>query len=682
MALKILNEQMLHGGDYNPDQWLDRPDVLQKDIEYMKQTRVNAVSLGIFAWSALEPEEGRYELDWMQKIIDSLYQNGIYTVLATPSGARPVWMGVNHPEVLRVGPDLVRNSMGVRHNHCYTSPYYRQKVWDIDKLLSQRFGQHPGVILWHISNEYSGACYCPLCIAEFRRWLKKKYGTIQRLNAAWWTAFWSHTYNDFEEIDPPLDRGEHYINGLTLDWKRFVSDRTHDFMAWEKQAIRAGGSTVPVTTNFMGFYRGLNYFQFKDVTDIVSWDNYPLWHTPEGNEPMAIDVSMTHDYMRSILDKPFLMMESSPGPTNWQPVCNQKRPGVLEMTSLHAVAHGSNSVQYFQWRASRGCHEKFHASVVGHDGTNQTRMFHEVEQVGKRLAGLSRICHTSVRARTAIIFDRENFWALDGIAGNLNPEEGKSGADARHYYDLVKDNYAAFWHMGIGVDIVDSVTDLSKYSLVIAPMLYLERPGVVENLRRFTENGGTLVGTYLSGISDENDLCFECFGPNGLQDVFGLESRELDCLYPSQHNFTEYAGRRYELSDMCDVVKVSTAEVMAVYGSDYYQGYPVLTRHPFGKGCAYYLSSRPEPQFFFDFYNTLADKIGLSRALGHASIPAGVSATVRENEEEAFLFVINYNETAAEITPEKPLRNLETGETETVITLPPYAVKIFECDVR
>ncbi len=668
MEYRIVNEQMLHGGDYNPDQWLDRPDILEKDIELMKKAHVNAVSVGIFAWAALEPEEGVYRFEWLDKIINTLYDNGIYTVLATPSGARPVWMAQNHPEVLRVGPDLVRNQMGGRHNHCYTSPYYRRKVWDMDRKLSEAFGKHPGVVLWHISNEYGGECFCPLCQEEFRNWLQKKYGTLENLNHAWWTAFWSHTYTSWDQIEPPLVRGEHAVHGLVLDWKRFVTDRTVDFCAWEKAAIRAGGSDLPVTTNLMGFYDGLNYFKFRDVLDIVSWDSYPSWHGRQDDSETAALTACTHDLMRSIKKEPFLLMESVPSAVNWQPVCRLKRPGMHELSSLQAVAHGSNSVQYFQWRKSRGSSEKFHGAVVGHDGTGETRVFKEVTQLGARLRNLSEVCKTKVEPEVAILFDWENRWALDQAQALLN------GHGAMQYENTIVEHYEAFWRMGIPADVVDMSCDLSGYRLIVAPMLYMQREGIVQKLRDFTEKGGTLVGTYWSGLVDENDLCYQSFAPNGLQDVFGLRSEEIDALYPEQRNSMRCGDKSYALRDICDIVSVTTARVLGTYGEDFYAGRPALTVNSFGRGEAFYLCARAEKDFYLDLYRGIAQRLHLTRAL-EADLPENVTAGLRRGEKEEIAIVQNFNNAPKTVELPEPVTDLETGEFTTHIELTPYQVR-------
>lgn len=668
MDYKTLNERLLHGGDYNPDQWLDRPDILEKDIELMKQAHINCVSLGIFSWAALEPEEGVYKLDWMKNIIDNLYENGIYTILATPSGARPVWMAEKHPEVLRVGRDLVRNHMGGRHNHCYTSPYYRAKVWKINTLLAQEFGNHPGVILWHISNEYSGECYCPMCQDRFRDYLKEKYGTLDNLNHKWWTAFWSHTYTSWEQIEPPHSRGEGGVHGLTLDWRRFVTDCTVEFCAWEKAAVRAAGSKLPVTTNFLDFYVDLNCHKFKDVVDIISWDSYPRWHGPAGNEPPALLAAFRHDMMRSIKKQPFLLMESVTDAVNWHDVDKLKRPGMHMLSSLQAVAHGSNSVQYFQIRKSRGCAEKFHGAVIGHDGTSNTRTFREVSQLGQRMEGLQELCASNVPAKVAIIYDFENHWAIDGAQALFN------AGWAKNYHGTVMNHYAAFWRMGVPVDVVDMTADFSQYKLVIAPMLYMYRESIMEKLKSFTENGGTLVGTYWSGRVDEHDLCFESFAPYGMHEVFGLYTEEIDALYPQQFNATVYDGQKYKIMELCELVNTSTAQVIATYEEDFYAGKPVLTENHYGNGTAFYMCARLEQAFLDAFYENLVNGLSLEKAV-EMQLPKNVIASMRRGQR-SIVFLQNYNEQEMAFSLPEPMEDMETGEICRDITMAPYDVRI------
>ena len=270
--------KLLHGGDYNPEQWLDYPEILEQDLAYFKKARINEVSLGMFSWAFLEPEEGVFRLERLKEVIDRLYENEIVVMLSTPTAARPRWMAEKYPEVLRVNAARERNLYGERHNHCYTSPVYREKTRIINTKLAEMFKDHPGVISWHISNEYGGECHCPLCQEAFRGWVKKKYGTLERLNRAWNTGFWSHTYQSFDQVESPSPKGDSSLHGLNLDWKRFVTDQTADFVKWEIKALRDAGAEQPSTINMMYNFTGLNYYKFADVIDFVSWDNYPTWH--------------------------------------------------------------------------------------------------------------------------------------------------------------------------------------------------------------------------------------------------------------------------------------------------------------------------------------------------------------------------------------------------------------------
>lgn len=382
--------KLLHGGDYNPEQWLDYPEILEQDLAYFKKARINEVSLGMFSWAFLEPEEGVFRLERLKEVIDRLYENEIVVMLSTPTAARPRWMAEKYPEVLRVNAARERNLYGERHNHCYTSPVYREKTRIINTKLAEMFKDHPGVISWHISNEYGGECHCPLCQEAFRGWVKKKYGTLERLNRAWNTGFWSHTYQSFDQVESPSPKGDSSLHGLNLDWKRFVTDQTADFVKWEIKALRDAGAEQPSTINMMYNFTGLNYYKFADVIDFVSWDNYPTWHK-EAETVTAMDTGMQHDIMRSIQKKPFYLMESCPSATNWQSVSKLKKPGMLQAASLQAVAHGSDSVLYFQMRQSRGASEKFHGAVIDHYGGSDTRVFREVTKVGVALEQLQEV---------------------------------------------------------------------------------------------------------------------------------------------------------------------------------------------------------------------------------------------------------------------------------------------------
>ena len=653
MAKQIRYDHFLHGGDYNPEQWLDRPDILKKDIEYFKKAHINTVSMGMFSWAVLEPEEGRYNFDWLEDVINNLYKEGIYTILSTPSGARPKWMADKYKEVLRVDPDRTRRFFGGRHNHCYTSPVYREKIYNINKKLSEHFGKHPAVILWHISNEYGGECHCPLCQEKFREWLKEKYGTIENLNSSWCTTFWSHTYNSFDQIESPSPKGENALHALTLDWKRFVTDRTVDFMRHEISAIRAGGSELPATANLMYDYDGLDYKKFKDVMDIVSWDNYPSWHKKD-EYTTAVDGAMQHDLMRSIRKAPFLLMESCPSATNWKPINKLKKPGMHLAASLQAVAHGSDSVLYFQLRQSQGASEKFHGAVIDHYGGDDTRVFREVTEVGEALEQIREIVGSEIKCQAAVLYDRENDWALKDAQGPRNED--------MHYQECVQKQYRALRRKGCNTDIITMEHDLSDYKLVTVPMAYMFYHGYAEKLCTFAENGGTLVISYWSGLVDETDKCYLEGTPHGLMEAAGIRTEEIDALYDweENHGIPETGNhlgitKSYTCKNLCELAKVSDAEVMMRYSEDFYQGYPVLTHKKYGKGHVYYVAADMEAAFYEDFLGRAADEAGVDTPLDF--VPEGVSVTTRETEDTEYLFIQNF-----------------AGKTETVSVSEEYEV--------
>ena len=631
--------KLLHGGDYNPEQWLDRPDILAQDIELMKKARVNTVTLGVFSWSVLEPEEGMFNLDWLADIIHNLYANGIRTILATPSAARPAWLAHKYPEVRRVRADRVRELYNRRQNYCYTSPIYREKVRIIDQKLARRFGDDPAVILWHISNEMGGDCHCALCQAEFHRWLQARYGTLEALNKAWNARFWSHDYTDWEQIESPAPQGENAVQALALDWKRFVSDRHIDFLKFERDTVKEIAPNAKFTVNMMYRFDGIDYFKMAKEIDVASWDNYPTWHKPsETVEETALDTAMMHDLFYSMKDKPFLLMESSPSFTNWQPVSKQKKPGIAELAALQTVAHGADSVLYFQWRASRGAEEKLHGAVIGHDGREDARSFTETAQVGQELEALAEITAVKRERQAAIVHDWQNKWALEGSCGPRNAGMG--------YWDELKRHYNALAREGIAVEFVDQNADLTGYGLVVVPILYLLTDAFAKKLCAFAQSGGTVIVTYWSGVVDESDLCRLGDTPYGLTELLGLRRTEIDGMYDGEtRRCVPSAGCTLPealASTLCEVAALDEkdpAEPLSLYEEDYFAGHPAAAVHRYGKGRAYYLASRFDEAFYRAFYHDAAKEIGLSPAWPEA-LPEGVLAVRRGS----FVFVQNCTE--------------------------------------
>ncbi len=654
MSLTPRYPRFLHGGDYNPDQWLKYPEVLEEDIRLMREAKVNCVSLGIFAWAMLEPEEGVYDFTWMDSVIDRLWQAGIRVDLATPSGARPAWLAQKYPEVLRVDSRYQRHHFGVRHNHCPSSPVYQEKVRAIDTALARRYAGHPGVILWHISNEFSGDCYCPLCCERFRGWLRNRYGSLEALNDHLWTAFWSMRYQDWSQVEPPTDFGQNANPALWVDWRRFSTQQCKDFILMEKEALHAVDPSIPVTANLMFRFWDYDYFDLAEALDVVSWDSYPAWGFGDDYTEASAH-AMTHDLMRSFKNKPFLLMESTPSQVNWHSVNKLKKPGMHLLSSLLSVAHGSESVMYFQWRKGRGGAEMFHGAVVSHDGTADTRVFRDVRDVGEALERIAPLYdQPKAPAKVCILYDWSNRWALDYT------QMGRRGR--MHYDDTVNAHYRALWRQGVTIDFRDcrACTDLGAYGLVIAPMLFMTRQDIEQKLRAFTENGGTLVMTYLAGTVGEDGLAHLGRTPHALTDVLGLRTQELDVLADDQHNSFAWNGKEYRIDEVCELTEAESASVEAVYAEDFYAGKPVLTRHNFGKGEAWYLAAQPEEAFLNDFYDALADSLSLPKALPGPQ-PDGVAV----QERGGAVFVMNFADGKRTVGIPGRYRDLLTGETWT-----------------
>ena len=628
-------QEILYGGDYNPEQWLAYPDILEKVIEMMKGAGVNAVTLGVFSWAAYEPEEGKVDFSWLDQVIDRLWNAGISFILATPTGARPAWMDQKYPEVMRVDDYGVRNHHGFRHNHCMSSEVYREKARKMDQMLAERYGSHPGLLLWHISNEYGGECFCDKCQKKFREYLKKKYKTIENLNACWWTTFWSHTFRDFEEIEAPMKNGETKLPILSQEWRRFTSANSAEFMQEEINTVRKYSPGVPVTTNFMWMFKDLDYREFSKSLDVISWDAYPRWHNDfESVKDTADWTAFNHSIMRSLKPgQPFMLMESTPSLVNWQPFNKLKRPGMTKLAAMQTVACGGDSVLYFQWRKGRGGYEQYHGAVVDHDGRSDARVFREAAETAEMLQELREVLGTVVKAEVAVIYDWNNLWALDKTAGM---------SQERNYNETCFSWYQALARLGIEADVIGPEDDLSGYKAVIAPEMYVVREGLGQKFTDYVKNGGCLIATYITGYVNENLLCYlGGFPGDGLKELFGVRASELDSLYPSDRNRMTWQGKEYEIRDYCEILKEEGGKALAVYGDDFYKGSPAVTENCLGAGKAYYVGCRTEKAFLQDFLAWICSRQGVE---GIQQMPEGVSRHVRTDGDTDYCFYLNFSD--------------------------------------
>ncbi|NOU72238.1 beta-galactosidase [Paenibacillus sp. LMG 31458] len=494
--------------------------------------------------------------------------------------------------------------------------------------------------MWHVFNEYGGYCYCDHCADGFRNWLQERYTTLETLNKVWNTGFWGHTFYDWEEIVPPNALSEEWgvdntnFQGISLDYRRFMSNSLLDCYKLEYNAIKKHTPDLPVTTNLMGLYKELDYFKWAKHLDVVSWDNYPSLNTP-----ISL-TAMTHDLMRGLKQgQPFMLMEQTPSQQNWQPYNSLKRPGVMKLWSYQAVAHGGDTVLFFQLRRSVGACEKYHGAVIEHVGHEHTRVFRECAELGSELQKLSdSLLDTRIKARVAIVFDWENRWAIELSSGPTV---------ALKYVDEVHKYYDALFKQNIQADLIGTDTDLSDYDIVIAPVLYMVKKGYAKRVEDFVRSGGTFLTTFFSGIVNENDIVSLGGYPGELREVLGIWAEEIDALFPDQSNqivLTETWGAlsgEYQCGLLCDLIHSEGAEIKAVYGSDFYQGMPALTVNKFGAGQAWYVATSPEPSFLQGFLANLCKEKGIT-----APIPPvpGVEISQRTNENETYLFILNHND--------------------------------------
>lgn len=671
---------MLHGADYNPEQWRNVPGIWDSDMRLLRQAKLNCVSLGIFAWAELEPEEGVYRFEWMDEIIDRLHTNGQRVLLATPSGAKPNWMAERYPEIRRVGEDGRRREQGLRHNHCLTSPVYRAKVREMNALLARRYGAHPALLAWHVSNEYGGYCYCALCKSAFREWLRQKYVTLEALNDAWWSRFWSHTYTDWQQIDR-LDG----IHGARIDWKRFMSHQCASFIRNESAPLRELTPGIPTTINMMPGVHWYDYPELGREVDFISWDSYPLWHGQQGDASPHWHIGMwttfSHDQFRSMKpDEPMLLIETTPSQVNWAGVSPLKRPGTHRTSNLLALSRGSQGVCYFQFRSSRGSSEKYHGTVVSHDGRDDTRVFRDVRATGELMESLTGMLSSRVRSPVAVIFDTQNLWAVNEMELPVK--------QALHYTSTCVNHYEPFWQRGVSVDVVDQLADVSRYRIVIAPMLQMLLPGTAERLTAFVEQGGILLTTYLSGYVNETDLCFLGGFPGPLRDLLGVRIEELDAL-PSYRQVPVTVAdpsrcggvASGQARDICELLHAESADVLATYAGEFYAGMPVLTRKRTGKGWAYHLAARTDAALLDGLTASLLRDAGVPLPCGDR-LPAGVTVQSRRAADGSqWHMLMNFNETPVRVAGVPDHWKGWDGPTATPIELPPCGARIFTSTV-
>jgi beta-galactosidase len=639
-------DRILFGGDYNPNQW--PKEIWEEDIRIFKKASINSATVNVFSWAKIQPSENCYDFEELDQIIEKLSTEGFDIVLATSTAALPAWMFKKYPEVARTDYDGRHHKFGQRHNACPNSLVYQKYAERLATKLAERYGENPQVTCWHINNEYGGECYCDNCEKAFRVWLKDKYHTIEALNKAWNMEFWGHTVYEWDEIVLPnaLSEGIGYdktaFAGISIDYRRFNSDSLLKNYMMERDAIRKIDPTTPITTNLMGTFKGLDYFKWAKEMDLVSWDNYPSYNTPWSL------VAMTHDLMRGLKQQPFMLMEQTPSQQNWQPYNSLKKPGQMRAQSYQTIAHGADTIQYFQLRRSIGACEKFHGAVIEHVGHEDTRVFRETAALGAELAQLSDIIGTQTQAQVAVIFDWDNYWALEYTSG---PTVDLKYVEQIHRY------YRYFYEQNIAVDLVPVDADLSKYKLVAAPVLYMIKEGMQERLTDFVMQGGALLTTYMSGIVDQSDNVHLGGYPGPLRELAGIWVEEIDALAPEQSNGVSLVNEELTGTSnlVSDLIHLENAEALAHYTSNFYAGMPAVTKNTFGDGTVYYFGGQLEDQLQDQLFKTIVEENDITPVIEEAT---KLEVACRENAEAKFFVIINFHEEA------QPLPAMFVGKTD------------------
>lgn len=656
------------GADYNPEQWPE--EVWEEDIGLMKQAHVTMVTAGIFSWAKAEPRPGAYDFDWFDRVLDGLGGAGIRVCLATMTASPPPWLTRAHPEVLPQGPDGQRRWPGGRQHYCPSSPVYREHAVRLVERLAARYAGHPALALWHVGNEYgchTRQCFCDVSAADFRRWLRGRYGSVARLNDAWSTAFWSQAYTDFEEVLPPRTAPTFPNPAHQLDYLRFSDDALRDCYLAEREVLARLSPGMPVTTNLMPFHKPVDAFAWSRDMDAMALDFYQDPFDAETH----LKAAYTFDLMRSARGgQPWLLLEQAPGAVNWRSRNGPKPPGAMRLWSWQAVAQGADAVLFFQWRQSRGGAEKFHSAMVPHAGTD-TRIFREVCDLGRELASVPELAGTRVvRPTVALVTDWDNWRAL---------ELDSHPSTALRLPELALGHYRPLFEAGVACDVVPPDRDLSGYRLVVVPNLYLVTEAVAQRLASYVRGGGHLLVSFFSGVVDDCDRVHPGGCPGPLRSLLGLRVEEF---WPLDEGATvgvrglaavrgRGGGRArtgaaggWELpagtADLwSEAVRLEGAEPVAEFADGDLAGGPAVTRHGYGAGTVTYVGTRLAPPLMRALTDRVREAAGVRPVL--AGLPEGVQATVREGPGGRFLFLLNHGTRAADIALPCPMADALAG---------------------
>jgi beta-galactosidase len=658
------------GVDYYPEHWPE--ERWPEDARLMAEAGINVVRLAEFAWSFLEPEPGRFDFDWLDRAIEILHRHGIQVILGTPTASAPPWVMAMLPDAYKVNASGQRLTYGNRCEFCPTHAGYRERGRIITRAMADHYANHPAVIGWQIDNELNGRCYCSNCRVNFQNWLRGRYDTLDGLNSAWGTAFWSHVYTEWSQVPVPLETGGVPSPGLDLDFRRFMSDTFVHFQQEQVDILRQVCPEHFITHNFMGFkFDQINYFDLAKPLDFVAWDNYPRtgWYLKKDVNPAYL--ALGHDTIRGFKGKPFWLMEEQSGSGGWQTVGSNPRPGEMRLWTYQAIAHGADAIIYFRWRSARYGTEQFWHGVLYHHGQPGQR-YEELKGIGRELkqAG-EQFLGAENRNQVAMLLSYDTRWAFQGQPNH---------ADFT-YPALFTSYYKALHRRNVGVDIVPPDADLSRYRLVIAPALYVLSQAAAGNLSHFVHNGGMLITTARSGVKDEANAVVNRFLPGLLAEVCGVEVDEYDVLPAGETVALDLAlpGMTVQAAQAglwFDILRPTTSQAVSSYRGEYFSGRPAITLNHFGQGQALYVGTLGDDNLPDLLLNWALETTGIRSIL--SALP-DVEITERWQGNRRLLFLLNHSEAAQEIPIPQPCVDLLSGaRLKESVRMAPFEVFVLE----
>jgi len=664
---------MYFGADYHPEHWVfpyagtqEQPEARwERDVELMTAAGINAVRIGEFTWGLCEPQEGKYDFEWLRRVMDLMHKAGIKVVLATPTAAPPVWLAQKHPEILPLDERGLPLREGTRHARCLNSDVFWEYSRRIVTAMANALGNHPSLIAWQVDNGIGGhmteSSFNPETKKDWHQWLKQKYETLDNLNAALGLRFWGQIVSDWNQVPMPMAAPTSHNPALVLDWIRFSSDTIAAYIQMQVELLHQLTPGKPVTTNIRVLSRQYDHFDLAEKLDFVSMDSYATVRSRAAENACEIDMirSLKKHSRRLPGDgRNFWVIEQKAGQVHWQDVNSLLRPGVVRLFTYQSVARGADGIFYFFWRQPRIGTEKFYGGVLTHDGRGDNRVYQEIRQIGQELRRLAPyIKGTTVKAEACILYSHPNEWVLK------MPHQPNEYFNLREHVQLF---HSALHDRNIAVDFARPEDDLSGYNVVFAPSLCLLSALEAERLREYVENGGTLVATCNTGLLDEHNIVPDTGFPFYLQDVFGLEVLEFDPIPPNEENHLTFKGSTIPTSQLhpaklwCDIIEPKGCQVLAVFARDFYAGRPALTMNRFGKGTAVYIGTVSNQSFYYDLVTWLRGFSSLHTIL---KVPETVEVSLREGDGRKLFFLLNHQGAAIRMNFLKPVQDLLQDKT-------------------